>query len=364
MESKIRRTFYFLCQLCCTVASVRTRPVAKPTPSKMRTGVPNIKLERVPPMTPQQVAGEHRSHARAFAWISSPAEPNICSPVAMAFDEAGQMYVVEMIDYSEKDKDAPGPHSLADETKMATANIETSKVFIDKLVLADGRYLLRWRQFSSAIAPDILYCKDTDGDGKADVRKVIYTGFGRKNVQGMLNTFLWGLDHKIYGQTSSSACRMDHSHGTSSATPLELRNRDFCFDPKTLEIEATPAAANMACRSIVGATGSFAEQRSFAGDRVRRAIRSRGIRISRWYRRGVRLPRTGRRRKFIASAPSKHGARLAPSCALAGLRRDRSKVAAERLGISRAARASRFTKAAYGPTTMTRSCSSPMSAAT
>ncbi len=28
------------------------------------------------------------------------------------------------------------------------------------------------------VAPDLIYCKDTDGDGKADVRTKLYTGFG------------------------------------------------------------------------------------------------------------------------------------------------------------------------------------------
>ena len=44
----------------------------------------------------------------------------------------------------------------------------------------------RWRRPSpagtaastSGSAPDLLYLKDTDGDGKADVRRVVFTGFG------------------------------------------------------------------------------------------------------------------------------------------------------------------------------------------
>ena len=33
----------------------------------------------------------------------------------------------------------------------------------------------------------------TDDDGKADLRTVVFTGFGRGNVQGLLNSFQWGL---------------------------------------------------------------------------------------------------------------------------------------------------------------------------
>ena len=52
-------------------------------------------------------------------------------------------------------------------------------------------------------APDIYYLKDTDGDGKADVRKTVFTGFGRSNVQGLFNSFHWGLDNRIHGATST-----------------------------------------------------------------------------------------------------------------------------------------------------------------
>src|SRR5439155_9831557 len=47
-------------------------------------------------------------------------------------------------------------------------------------------------------APDILFFKDTDGDGKADVRKVVYTGFGRGNHEQLINSFQWGLDNWIH----------------------------------------------------------------------------------------------------------------------------------------------------------------------
>jgi len=44
--------------------------------------------------------------------------------------------------------------------------------------------------------PDIVYLKDTNGDGVADVRRVVFTGFGqgveRLNVQQLLNSFQWG----------------------------------------------------------------------------------------------------------------------------------------------------------------------------
>src|SRR5205814_1960521 len=51
--------------------------------------------------------------------------------------------------------------------------------------------------------PDILFAKDTDGDGVADKVETLFTGFGstqeKLNVQGLFNNFIWGLDNRIHG---------------------------------------------------------------------------------------------------------------------------------------------------------------------
>jgi putative membrane-bound dehydrogenase-like protein len=84
--------------------------------------------------------------------------------------------------------------------------------------------------------PDILYLKDTNGDNKADERKVIYTGFAagvaRLNVQGLLNNFQWGLDNRIHGATGPNGGRITSQH--FPAKTVELRGRDFSFDPRNL----------------------------------------------------------------------------------------------------------------------------------
>jgi len=193
----------------------------------------DIKLERVPGMTPEQSMASTEVN-KDFRMDLVASEPLVMSPVAMAFDEAARMYVVEMRDYSEKDKERLGRVQLLSD-EDGDGKYETSKIFVEDLswptaiACYDGGVFI-------GNPPEIIYCKDTDGDGKADVRKVVYTGFGRTNVQGLLNTFLWGLDDKIYGQTSSSGGKIVRPG--VNAPPIDLHGRDFRFDPKTLEIEA------------------------------------------------------------------------------------------------------------------------------
>ena len=47
-------------------------------------------------------------------------------------------------------------------------------------------------------APDVWFFKDTKGDGKADVREKVLTGFAFTNPQHMVNDPLYGPDNWIY----------------------------------------------------------------------------------------------------------------------------------------------------------------------
>ena len=55
-----------------------------------------------------------------------------------------------------------------------------------------------------ACAPDIFYAEDRDGDGKADHREVLFTGFTEGNQQHRINGFEIGLDGWVYGANGDS----------------------------------------------------------------------------------------------------------------------------------------------------------------
>ena len=156
-------------------------------------------LSRVPAKSPEEALASFEV-ADGFRMELAAAEPLVADPVAMAFDERGQLYVVEMCDYSEQDKERLGKvHVLTDDD--GDGRFDRSHVFVDRLSWPTAIACYDGGVFIGA-SPDILYCKDTDGDGVCDEQKVVYTGFGRSNVQGLLNSFQWGLDHRIYGATT------------------------------------------------------------------------------------------------------------------------------------------------------------------
>ena len=88
-----------------------------------------------------------------------------------------------------------------------------------------------------AVVPDIIYAKDTDGDGVADVRKTVFTGFASQNVQGLVNGLLWGPDGWIYGVASSNGGDIKNL-STPDSKPVSIRGRDFRFRPDASAFEA------------------------------------------------------------------------------------------------------------------------------
>src|SRR3954465_538986 len=190
------RVFIFAAtSLVCISATLLAATTEKKEPGS------EYKLERVPPMTPQQSLASTEV-APGFRMELVASEPQVIDPVAVSTDENGKMYAVEMRDYSEKDKDFLGRIRLLT-NKDNDGKYETSKVFLDKLSWPTAVICYNGGVFVGD-PPDIIYAKDTDGDGIADIKQVIYTGFSRTNVQGMMNTLLGGLDHRIYGTSSTT----------------------------------------------------------------------------------------------------------------------------------------------------------------
>ncbi len=106
--------------------------------------------------------------------------------------------------------------------------------FLEGLGFPTG--VMPWRNgVLVACAPDIFYAEDRDGDGKADHREVLFTGFVEGNQQHRINGFELGLDGWIYGANGDSGGNV-RSLKTGSIT--QISGRDFRFRPDTGDFEA------------------------------------------------------------------------------------------------------------------------------
>jgi len=196
-------------------------------------------LPRIPPMDVERAKGAFRV-APGYRIELAASEPLVVDPVAVAFDENGRMFVVEMRDYSEDDALRLGRIRLLDDTDD-DGRFDHATIYAEGLAWPTAICCFEGGVFVGA-APDIHYFKDTDGDGKADQSRIVFTGFGKSNVQGLLNSFHWGLDNRIHGATSSSGADVTRPD-TPQSPPVVLRGRDFAFDPRTFAIEPTSGGA-------------------------------------------------------------------------------------------------------------------------
>jgi putative membrane-bound dehydrogenase-like protein len=194
-------------------------------------------LKPIPP-TPPDEAVKQFEVVDGFEMQLVAAEPLVVDPIAAAFDEEGRLYVCEMRDYPytpAEGKDPIGTVRLLRDID-GDGRFDKSTIFADKLLWAAGVVPWKGGVFVAA-SPDIWYLKDVDGDGVADVRRKVFTGFGINNQQGMVNNLQFGLDHWIYGSTGPNGGMISKPDDPASK-PVPIQGRDFRFHPETLEFQA------------------------------------------------------------------------------------------------------------------------------
>ncbi len=221
-------------------------------------------MPRIRPTEPAEAAAGFKVRP-GFRVELIASEPLVTSPVAVAVDELGRAYVIEMRDYSEHRPERLGRVRRLEDTD-GDGRYDKATVFLDNLPWPTAITCWQGGVFIGA-TPDILYAKDTTGDGVADVREVIFTGFAsayapyatnKLNVQALMNSFQWGPDNRIQGSASLSGGEVSLVDSPftrqwreswavrfanravpwhpPSPHPISLRGRDFSFDPRSLEL--------------------------------------------------------------------------------------------------------------------------------
>ena len=182
------------------------------------------------PLTPQQsLAALHLRPGFEVELVAS--EPLVHDPVAIDWGMDGRLWVVEMADYpyGTDGKMKPGGRVKFLTDTDGDGKYDEAKLFLDGLNFPNGIVAYRKGVIVTA-APEIFYAEDADGDGKADRRQTLYTGFKEGNVQLRVNGLRWGLDGWLY-------CANGWSGGVvksiRTGQTLDIKGRDLRIHPDT-----------------------------------------------------------------------------------------------------------------------------------
>lgn len=163
---------------------------------------PEVVVPPAPVLSPAQ-ALQGFQLAPGFRMQLVAAEPLVGDPVAACFDAAGQLWVVEMRGYMNdvdaRDERAPVGRIVVLRDDDGDGAMDRANVFLDQLVLP--RAVLPLHGGALVVEPpDLLWCPDADGDGRADRKQRLAGGFeaGLENPEHSGNGLLWGLDHRIH----------------------------------------------------------------------------------------------------------------------------------------------------------------------
>jgi putative membrane-bound dehydrogenase-like protein len=209
-------------------------------------------------------------------------EPLVREPSGVCWDEQGRLFVCELhgynvdgqIDVDELNKTGKldkvvrrffVPQHVEEAAKELTfgtikllsdsdgdGRMDKAQVFADKLPACFGICAARGGIVVVG-APDITFLADRDGDGAAEVREVLFTGFPTGVLDRRMGNPQWGLDDWIYVGRAHGAAKIT---GPNLAKAVKLPNTDF-------RIKADGSAIEPVSGEVSGLGFTFTE----AGDR-------------------------------------------------------------------------------------------------
>ena len=183
--------------------------------------------------------------------VLAAAEPAIADPVAIDFGPDGSLWVAEMNDYGRDVYETFPQQGRIRRLQDVNGDgyFEKAETFVDGLRFPTDVKV--WRDgVLICDAPDILYARDTDQDGRADKISKLFTGFEVRNAQARVNSLRLGLDNWVYGASGLFGGQITNPE---TGKTVDCQNRDFRIKPDEGIIEAVSGRTQQGrCRNDWG----------------------------------------------------------------------------------------------------------------
>lgn len=173
--------------------------------------LPACKNEPAPVYSPEEaLAGFQLADGLQLELVAS--EPLVQDPVAIAFDEDGRLWVVEMLGFM-PDIDGTGEDKRVGRVSVLTdqdgdGQMDVGHVFLDSLLLPRAIAIVNGGILIAESVP-LWYALDTDGDLKADQKIMIDSTYGGRGLIEHAANGLWrGMDNWYYNAKSNYRYRL------------------------------------------------------------------------------------------------------------------------------------------------------------
>jgi putative membrane-bound dehydrogenase-like protein len=167
-------------------------------------------------------------------------EPDVMHPIAMTWDEKGRLFVLITKDYPNERKDTGGSdYILICEDTNKDGKADKFTKFSDDLSIPTGLVFANGGLIVSQ-APHMLFLQDTNGDDKADVKKILFSGFGTGDTHAGPSNLHYGFDNWVYGSVGYSGFK--GKVGVSDS--LNFGQALFRFKPDGTNMEIVAKTSN------------------------------------------------------------------------------------------------------------------------
>jgi len=189
------------------------------------------------PTPPEEAMKKMKLH-RDFDLSLVAAEPLVVKPLCVDWDAHGRMWVAITPDYpftAETNKAGQGAILVLEDTN-GDGRMDSKRVFCGGLSCLTSFAFYRDGVIVSQ-PPEIVWVRDTDGDGVADKREVLFSGFGRREARSLINSLHWGADGWIYGDQGESGNDSERIVNQAGKAFGKIGNGIFRFKPDGSRIE-------------------------------------------------------------------------------------------------------------------------------
>jgi len=140
--------------------------------------------------------------------------PHLAKPIQMNFDAEGRLWVASSAVYPQIE-----PGQTARDTIVVLDDTDRDGKADKSTVFAEGLLI------PTAVAPgdggvyvgqstELLHFRDSNGDGVADQKKIVFSGFGTEDTHHTIHTLRWGHDGRLYfNQSIYIRSHLETPHG-------------------------------------------------------------------------------------------------------------------------------------------------------